>query len=809
MDIIEGLDLSGAEMEGMDFKLDDILAEFKTTIPPKDTPAPPLDEQPPAKPLYMEPEEYDSTDDNIMFSGSFSSAPPPETPSRHEEPEEPVREYRPAKAEPSIDFSDEEETLRVYSPKEHKKESDLSAPKPPLKQSTTRFRAMAERAARKASGGERSSRGHDGSSGEPVTEYYSDTERSSGDYAAYQPDEPYFSPHTYGQDEVTPPHDFKADFGLPSDDAPDEELPRKPRKRPRESGAAAAAAPILDILSAGRRSGRAGNLYEEAELGPEVSAAKATRYYGSHINTYRSRLHIAAILCVILGWLSLGLPVPGALKNGMVCATMCLILQLTIMLLGLDIFVAGLRALLSRRPDAQTLVSVSCIASIVDACIVIFTHGNGEYLPFCVISGVSMCFGIYGAMLYCRAQRYNFRVLTLVRNPSSVSVEPDLCDNSPTALRVAGYPDEYVHYSEEEDAGETVYSIIAPFLLIAVPVLSLLAVVLSKNYTLFFHVLAALFGAAASFSALIAFPLPYFLVERELFRVGSTIGGWSGIRDIGTAGSVVITDKDLFPADTISIESVRILEGVDPEMAISYVSSLISASGSCLAPVFTELVRKNNCVLQTVSEFRCHEAGGLTAMIDGAEVLAGSSTFMKLMSIHLPQKLSSKNSVFLAINSRLVAIVTINYKPVVSVQRGLATLLQGKGDTVFASRDFNITPLLVSQKFKMPTERLNFPTYADRYRITDPQTDWFGPKAAVIKRKALFPFADLVSKARKLYSSVCLAVGFSVLSAFAGVILMFFLCATAAFGSATPGNLLFFMLLWLVPTVVFSLGMTK
>ena len=128
---------------------------------------------------------------------------------------------------------------------------------------------------------------------------------------------------------------------------------------------------------------------------------------------------IAAVLCVILSWLSLGLPVAGSLKNPAVCACMCLILQLTIMLLGLDIFVAGLRNLLRGRPDAQSLVSVSCLASIVDACVVIYTHGNGEYLPFCVVSGVSMCFAIYGAMLYCRGQRYNFRVLTLLRKPNS------------------------------------------------------------------------------------------------------------------------------------------------------------------------------------------------------------------------------------------------------------------------------------------------------------------------------------------------------------------------------------------------------
>lgn len=254
---------------------------------------------------------------------------------------------------------------------------------------------------------------------------------------------------------------------------------------------------------------------------------------------------------------------------------------------------------------------------------------------------------------------------------------------------------------------------------------------------------------------------------------------------------------------------MRILEGVDQQTAVSYVSSVIAASGSCLAPVFTELARKNNCVLRTVEEFKCHEAGGLTAMIDGAEVLVGSSTFMKLMSIHLPQKLSSKNSVFLAINSRLVGIITVNYKPVVSVQRGLAALLQSNAEVVFAARDFNVTPLLVSQKFKLPSDALNFPPFAERYRISDRQSVRKGQCVALLKRKTLFPYATLVTRARKLYTSVRLSVLFSVLSVAAGVLLMFFLCCTGAFASATPGNLLFFMLLWLVPAIVFAVGMTK
>ena len=41
MDIIEGLDLSDAAADGLGFSLDDILEEFKTTIPAKPAPEPP------------------------------------------------------------------------------------------------------------------------------------------------------------------------------------------------------------------------------------------------------------------------------------------------------------------------------------------------------------------------------------------------------------------------------------------------------------------------------------------------------------------------------------------------------------------------------------------------------------------------------------------------------------------------------------------------------------------------------------------------------------------------------------------------
>lgn len=816
MDIIEGLDLTGDLPEGFDYSLDDILEEYKTpSVNSRPAPETPIF---PTEPVRMETDKQDISAAQVSVPSETAKGDPFQLGDILEEfsskPEPVVRQ-----TEPKGSVYEDDEGVKVYTPAFAGRQQ-TPPPVSPLNEGendapTVSFKAVAGLLNKKKKHTKKTGQAQppvrSAQPEEPKAESDVDavfrtefTDSDAGDalYAG-------FGESAEKDTGMEPGHDFMADFGLSDSsdaDAPADEDDARSMKRPSFSKAAA---PIFSAFHAAKEKSGKAKVEQEEDLGPEVDPKSAARHYGSRVELYRSRLRIGAVLSVILAWLSFGFPVAGSLKNPAVCAAMCLILMLTVTLLGVDIFTAGFLAMLRKKPDAQSLLTVSCIAAAVDALVIILTHGSQGYLPFCAVPAVSMCFAIYSSMLYCRGQRFNLRVLDQMRNPTSITVQKNLVNEGMCVTRTPGYPDEFIHSSEEEDVSEVAYSAAAPFLLLAIPVLSLLAALLSKNIASFFHILSALYAAAASFSALLSFPLPYFLVSQELSRAGSAIAGWTGIRELGTADSVLVTDQDLFPAETVSIESVRILEGVDPETAVSYVASVISASGSCLAPVFTELVRKNNCILRKVEEFKCHEAGGLTAMIDGSEVLVGSSSFIKLMGIHLPQKLSSKNSVFLAINSKLVGIITVTYKPIVPVQRGLAALLQNKAEVIFAARDFNVTPLLIAQKFKLPSDSLNFPTFAERFRITDSQNLEESLPVAVVKRKSLFPFANVVTRARKLYSTICLSTVFSMISTLAGVILMFFLCCTGSFASASAGNLLLFMLLWLVPVVIVSVYMTK
>jgi hypothetical protein len=74
---------------------------------------------------------------------------------------------------------------------------------------------------------------------------------------------------------------------------------------------------------------------EEEDLGPELDAESASRYYTGNVKSLRLRLRLSILLSVILVWISFGLPVAGLLKTSPAAlALVCLILDLTVVMLG-------------------------------------------------------------------------------------------------------------------------------------------------------------------------------------------------------------------------------------------------------------------------------------------------------------------------------------------------------------------------------------------------------------------------------------------------------------------------------------------
>ena len=86
---------------------------------------------------------------------------------------------------------------------------------------------------------------------------------------------------------------------------------------------------------------------------------------------------------------------------------------------------------------------------------------------------------------------------------------------------------------------------------------------------------------------------------------------------------------------------------------MAYTATLIRDSGCGLDKVFHDLLRAQGAIYRHADRLCCYEGGGLSANIRGDQVLVGSSAFMNLMEVTLPQGLNIKNAVFCAIEGEL------------------------------------------------------------------------------------------------------------------------------------------------------------
>lgn len=588
-------------------------------------------------------------------------------------------------------------------------------------------------------------------------------------------------------------------------EAPKAEKHTRPKPR-KKSFREAVAAPVISalafiVMNIKQSQIHVGSAsYETEDLGEEMAPDKAAKFYDKHIAGLRLRTRIAFILSALMVYISYGLPLSGAFADVGVKSAVCLIMMLAVMLCGLDIITSGIMSLVRLRPHANGLITVSCLLCMIDAFIVACgVKDNG--LPFCVIPALTIAFTLLGCVMNARSNRIILNTAASIRRPQTLTAEAALSGGDITLLKSLKSTDGFVRRTEEDGPDEMVFGLMTPYLIAAALVLSLISAIIGKNFADFAHILSGIFVCAAPIAMLLTFPMPFFVSIKSLIKKGSTIAGWSGLYDIGIAKHLIITDSDIFPKGCVKIKKTRILSGEKPSKVISFAASIVSASGSALVPAFSELLIKGNGSLLTVENFSVHESGGLIAMVDGEEVFCGNAGFMRLMGMHFPEKFIVKDCVYVAASGTICGVFEIEYTATEAVKSSLMALMSSNRHPIFAVRDFNITPQMLSVKFDIATDGFDFPAYSDRYEISGAAPSEDSKPAALISREGLEPLISLADHGKMLYGRIRLNVMLSVMSTVIGIALMFILSLS---GSLSVITALTYLLGWLLLTVILS-----
>jgi hypothetical protein len=396
--------------------------------------------------------------------------------------------------------------------------------------------------------------------------------------------------------------------------------------------------------------------------------------------------------------------------------------------------------------------------------------------------------------------------------PTTVTAERDKVDEGTVLTRRLGSTGGFINKCREGSVADKTYAKLAPLLIIASALFALVADAVNGGRT-YFHCLAAMTAISASLTASLIFNKPFSATAKHLADYGAVLAGWTGAVEISGAAGIVIRDLDLFPENTVTLNGVKVLSSMPVEKVISYTGSLILASGSGLSRIFGELLREYACSIYRVEEFSCYESGGIGALIKGNNVLVGTPAFMNLMGIRVPPNYDVSGAVYSAIDGELSGVFIVNYTPVDMVQNALVTLIRSDITPLFAIRDFNVSTSMLKNKFKISMDQITFLSFEDRYALSSDSEGNMNSKngskvgvkpAAIMSREGLGHFVEITGSGRQLVKTVRRSLYMTVAGSVLGLLIVFFALARSAYGSASVGNIIFFMALWAAAVVLLS-----
>ena len=529
----------------------------------------------------------------------------------------------------------------------------------------------------------------------------------------------------------------------------------------------------IKLNGVGNRQSTATMQDDREELGPEVNVANASRYYGSQVTMLRMRVQLGLAILAILAYITLGFPVSGMLKTPRVAAGMCLSLQLTVMLLCLDVVTNAAINLTRGRFGADALAVAACLISSFDALAVTLDAFGSPHIPLCLFSSMALLGILFADLLTARALRKSIRVPAIGKRAYCVTAEEGVRGGREITLLKSVRPmTGFVRRAEEAPPDEALFDRAAAIELLAAVVLGLLTGLVKHGMKDYLYILSALLSCSVPVTALLAFAIPFFIGSERIFSSGAAVAGWSGIHDIGCSRNLIVTDRDLFPEDSISIDTVRIFADESAERVIAYAGTMIAASGSGLSPCFADLMERNGCRMRQVEDFRWLSGGGLQGRIEGHTVLCGSSDLMQLMNVKVPYRLVDQTTVLLAIDGVLFGIFKINYTAQPEIRTALQELIASNRHPIFAIRDFNITPEMLHSVFDVATDGYDFPPYGDRFRISEAKPSETSQVSGVVCREGLGPLTRLADTGRSMYVAIRMNLIITALTAILGTLLV-------------------------------------
>ena len=365
------------------------------------------------------------------------------------------------------------------------------------------------------------------------------------------------------------------------------------------------------------------------------------------------------------------------------------------------------------RPSADTMPALAAVAALLQAVVAMLnanayrsTEGIG------LLTGMA-ALGLFLALVGSRVMlaavqggytlaaeggevrgAYRTRDKDLIR-----ALARDLEQKDPWVLLsrpVQTASDEFVEQSLSEHASERRARKVACILLAAAVLSGVAFLLFGGGINCAVAAAAAVLCMGAPLSSVLVPGLAALRLQRAAAAVGAVVPGWAA--------------DDLFTADSVTLEDIRIFKGGRIDRAILYAASVLNESCDTLRGLFSQIIEDRTDILFPVKDLEQHTGLGFSAWCDNNRILIGTRRYMEQEGVTLPEQdyedSHSKNGelqiLYLAVSGNLHAMFVLRYVGGRNVARSLASLQRENIRLLVTSKDPSLTARHITEAYHLP-----------------------------------------------------------------------------------------------------------
>ena len=384
---------------------------------------------------------------------------------------------------------------------------------------------------------------------------------------------------------------------------------------------------------------------------------------------------------------------------------------------------AGLRG----RPSADTMPALAAVAALLQAVMAMLnanayrsTEGIG------LLTGMA-ALGLFLALVGSRVMlsavqggyalaaeggelrgAYRTRDKDLIR-----ALARDLEQKDPWVLLsrpVQTASDDFVEQSLSERASERRARKVACVLLAAAVLSGVAFLLFGGGINCAVAAAAAVLCMGAPLSSVLVPGLAALRLQRAAAAVGAVVPGWAAIEELGGIDTIELDADDLFTADSVTLEDIRIFKGGRIDRAILYAASVLNESCDTLRGLFRQIIEDRTDILFPVKDLEQHTGLGFSAWCDNNRILIGTRRYMEQEGVTLPEQdyedSHSKNGelqiLYLAVSGNLHAMFVLRYVGGRNVARSLASLQKENIRLLVTSKDPSLTARHITETYHLP-----------------------------------------------------------------------------------------------------------